>query len=123
MVGIDCYVFGYRKIKIPPDKLSEATSVLLRGSIPSRINSDGTFMIRERDFNKMSALFNGRIEFLHSKPLGLYGKYKMLKHKAIYISAIIITIAYYFLFKGENVLKNIKLTIIDDIAKYKIYLF
>ena len=89
MVGIDCYVFGYRKIKIPPDKLSEATSVLLRGSIPSRINSDGTFMIRERDFNKMSALFNGRIEFLHSKPLGLYGKFKLLKHKAIYISAII----------------------------------
>jgi sporulation protein YqfD len=96
MVGIDCYIFGYRKIKIPPEKLSEATSVLLRGSIPSRINSDGTFMIRERDFNKMSALFNGRIEFLHSKPLGLYGKYKLLKHKAIYISAIIISFTFIF---------------------------
>ena len=91
MVRIDCLIFGYRKLKIAPEDLSEVTSILIRASIPSRINSDGTLTVRERDFPKIKSLFSGRIEFNNSEPLGLRGKCKLLPHKAAYLSAIIIS--------------------------------
>ena len=91
MVRIDCLIFGYRKIKISPETLSVATSVLLRASIPSRINADGTLTVRERDFLKIKDLFKGRIEFEHSEPLGLFGKYKCLPYKTAYFSAIFLS--------------------------------
>ena len=92
MVGIDCLVFGYRKIKISPDNLSDATSLLLRGSIYSKINSDGTLTVRERDFVQISNLFKGRIDFEYSNPLGVYGKFKLLPYKPAFISSIIISL-------------------------------
>lgn len=93
MVRIDCLIFGYRKLKIDPADLSSVTSVLLRSSIPSRINSDGTLTVRERDFEKIKTLFSGRIDFEHSEPLGLAGKYKLLPHKAAYLSALVVSLA------------------------------
>jgi len=92
MVGIDSIVFGYRKIKVSPEDLSEVTSVFLRNSIQSKINSDGTLTVRERDFKKIQDLFKGRIEFCYSKPCGLYGKYISLPHKGAYLSAIIVSL-------------------------------
>ena len=92
MVGIDCLVFGYRKIKISPEDLSKATSILLRSAITSRINSDGTLIVRERDIIKISDLFKGRVVYKYSKPLGLYGKLKLIPHKGAYISAIVISL-------------------------------
>ena len=94
MVGIDSLIFGYRRITISPDDLSEVTSILLRNSIFSRINPDGTLTVRERDFEKMQTLFKGRIEFEYSETLGLYGKYKSIPHKAAYISAILISLIF-----------------------------
>lgn len=91
MVRIDCLIFGYRRLKIDPEFLSEATSILLRSSIPSRISSDGTVTIRERDFLKTQALFQGRISFTHSEPLGFYGKIKKLPHKITYGISFIIS--------------------------------
>ena len=92
MVRIDCVVFGYRKLKILPENLSEATSIMLRASITSRINADGTVTVRERDFAKISGLFKGRFEFECSEPLGIPGKYKRLKNKSAYIAAILVSI-------------------------------
>ena len=92
MVRIDCLIFGYRKIEISPEFLSDATSILLRASIPSKINADGTITVRERDFLKIQGLFRGRFEFEHSEPLGIAGKYKCLHNKTAYISAIIISL-------------------------------
>ena len=92
MVRIDCYLFGYRKIGISPEKLSSATAILLRAGIPSRFNSDGTITVRERDFQRIQGLFNGRIEYSVSKPLGLYGKIKEIKHKKAVIAGIFISL-------------------------------
>ena len=89
MVRLSDFVFGYRKIKIDPCDLSTVSSILLRASVSSGINGDGTITVRERDFNKTKDLLLGRIEFSHSKPMGIYGRLKSLKHK----TAIIISLA------------------------------
>ena len=95
MVKIDLLIFGYRKLSVSPDDLSLVTSLLLRASIPSRINSDGSLSVRERDFSRIASLFQGRIEFEYSEPLGLLGKWKSLKNKpaliiSVAVSAILI---------------------------------
>ncbi len=97
MVRIDCLIFGYRKIKISPDDLHILTSLLIRSSIPSRINSDGTIIVRERDFSKFQKILLGRVNFDASDPLGLYGKWLCLKHKisivlSVFIAAFILII-------------------------------
>lgn len=100
MVRIDYLVFGYRKLWICPEKLSEATSILIRASISSTINSDGTLTVRERDFSKTKDLFKGRIDFEYSEPLGLYGKYKLLPHKLAYLTSAVFSIIFIFLFSS-----------------------
>ncbi len=85
-------IFGYRKLKISPDDLSLATSILLRNGIPSRINSNGSISVKERDFSKIEMLFCGRIEFEHSEPLGLYGKWKMFDRKVALCVSVIVSI-------------------------------
>ena len=91
MVRIDCLIFGYRKILIPPEKLSLATSILLRASILSSIGSNGTLIVRERDVAKISELFNGRIDFECSEPLGLVGRCKRINNKIAYAVATVIS--------------------------------
>ena len=91
MVRIDCLIFGYRKILIPPEKLSLATSILLRASILSSIGSNGTLIVRERDVAKISELFNGRIDFECSEPLGLVGRCKRINNKITYAVATVIS--------------------------------
>lgn len=87
MVKIDALIFGYRSIRISPEDLSSVTSFLLRASIPSVINSDGSIIVRERDFIKTKDILQGRIEFTYSEPRGLYGSWKRLANKwAIVIS-------------------------------------
>ena len=81
MVRIDGLIFGYRKLKIEPEDLSAVTSYLLRASIPSVINNDGTVTVRERDFQKTIDILSGRINFTHSKPLGLYGIWRKISNK------------------------------------------
>lgn len=90
MARLSDYVFGYRKIVIDPCDLSTVSSILLRASVSSTINNDGTITIKERDFDKTKCLLSGRIEFSHSGPMGIYGRWKSLKHKA----AIVFSIAF-----------------------------
>ena len=66
MVKIDALIFGYRRLKIDPVDLSVFTSLLIRASIPSVINNDGTLTVRERDFEKTKELMSGRIDFTYS---------------------------------------------------------
>ena len=61
MVRIDCLIFGYRRIRISPEDLSLASSILIRAAVSSRIDHDGTVIIRERDFGKIQGIFKGRI--------------------------------------------------------------
>ena len=81
MVGIDCLIFGYRRISVSPDDLSLASSILIRASVPSRIGYEGELIVRERDFTKIQALFKGRIDYTYSETLGLYGRYKRLNQR------------------------------------------
>ena len=98
MVRIDAVVFGYRKLKISPDQLSLLTSILIRASIPSIINNDGTVTVRERDFERIKELISGRIDFSFSDPLGLYGRWKGYKYKiALVISVLLSIISVLFL--------------------------
>ena len=92
MVRIDCLIFGYRKLRISPEDISLATSILIRSSVPSRIDADGCLIIRERDFPKIQTLFKGRIEFEYSDTLGLYGKINKLRHKSALVCASIISL-------------------------------
>lgn len=87
MVRIDFLILGYRKIKIPAENLSEISSILLRASVPSRIDSQGNIVVREKDFVKIQTLLCGRINFEHSEPLGLYGAWLKLEHKWTYVLA------------------------------------
>ncbi len=73
MAKIDFFIFGYRKLKIDPADLSLVTGILIRASIPSVINNDGTITVRERDFEKIDGLISGRIGFTYSDAKGIYG--------------------------------------------------
>lgn len=92
MVRIDCIIFGYRKLKIDPSDVSIATALLLRTGIPSRLNSDGTITVRERDFFKTQNIFKGRIEFEPSITLGIYGKIKAIKYKKTVVFSILFSL-------------------------------
>lgn len=92
MVRIDCLIFGYRRLKIDPQKLSELTSVFIRSAIYSHIDSDGYVIVRERDIDKIQHLLKGRIDFVLSKPMGLYGKWLGLEHKKSKIAAAILSL-------------------------------
>lgn len=87
MVRIDALLFGYRKIRVSEDMLSEATSRLIRGGIISSLDADGRIIVRERDLETVKKALLG-IELEVSEPLGILGAYRRLKHKkAIAISA------------------------------------
>lgn len=92
MVKIDCLIFGYRKLKIAPEDLSEVTSIFIRSSIFSSISDDGSIIVKERELSKIKVLLSGRINFTCSEPLGLYGKWLSLPHKAAIISAMILSL-------------------------------
>ena len=88
MARIDHLIFGYRKVKISPENLSSATSLLLYAKISSRINSDGTVSVRERDMERLRKLFSGQVEYSESELLGIYGRYKKLRNKGVMFSAL-----------------------------------
>ena len=92
MVKIDCLIFGYRKLKIAPEDLSEVTSIFIRSSIFSSISDDGSIIVKERELSKIKALLSGRIDFACSEPMGLYGKWLRLPHKAAIVSAMILSL-------------------------------
>ena len=92
MVRIDAFVFGYRKLQIDPSELSLITSILLRRSIPSVINNDGTITVRERDIEKIKDLLSGRVEYTCSEPLGIPGMWKRMPYKVSVIISCVISI-------------------------------
>ena len=100
MVRLDCLIFGYRKIRINPSDLSFVTSHLIRSSIPTRINNDGTITVREKDFANFQDIFEGRIEYSASELLGFYGWIKALKHKKAIAFAIMLSIVICAFFSG-----------------------
>ena len=89
MARIDFLILGYRKLKISPEDLTAVTSLFLRYGIPSQIDSSGNIIVRERDYDKIRGLLQGRIEYTISKPLGLFGRWLGLENKAVYIFSII----------------------------------
>ena len=100
MAKIDALIFGYRRLKIDPNDLSTLTSILIRASIPSVINNDGTVTVRERDFENILKLISGRMEFSHSEPLGLYGFWKRLENKIPIIISVIVSTLMVVVFSG-----------------------
>ena len=92
MARLSYFIFGYRKIKIDPCDLSSVSSILLRGSVSSIINNDGTITIKERDFNKTKTLLSGRTDFSYSEPMGLYGRWKSLKHKTAILFSLVVSL-------------------------------
>lgn len=88
MVGIDSFIFGFRRIKIMPEDLSLVTSILIRNRLQSRIDSDGYIIVRERDFAKILELLSGRIEFTYSEPMGFPGMLCRIKHKVAIASSL-----------------------------------
>ena len=92
MAKLNLWIFGYRKMKIMPEDISYVTSVLLRNSIPSVINNDGTITVRERDFLKTFDLLSGRIEIYYSEPLGLYGFWKRVPYKATLVVSCLMSL-------------------------------
>ncbi len=92
MVRIDCLVFGYRRLKIAPEDLSELTSIFIRSSVFSTISDEGTVIVRERDIEKIKALLSGRIDYSYSEPLGLYGGWLRTSHKGALICGFVISL-------------------------------
>ncbi len=92
MVRIDLFIFGYRRLKIEPEQLSLFCSLLLRASIPSTINNDGSITIRERDFEKIRKIIKGRIDFTYSESLGISGWWRRLEHKAVVVSSFLLSV-------------------------------
>ncbi len=97
MVRIDCLIFGYRKIKINADDLSKITSTFINNGISSTIGNDGTIIVRERDYNKIRNIMQGRMEFSISEPMGIYGKWIKLRHKkTLFVSLVISLLIFMF---------------------------
>ena len=92
MVRIDALIFGYRKLKIDPSDLSLVTSLLLRNSIPSIINNDGTITVRERDIKRIQNIFFGRIDYSCSDSLGLPEIFKRIKYKGTVAISLLISL-------------------------------
>lgn len=97
MVRIDALIFGYRRITVNADMISEVTSRFIRAGIISVFNNDGTITIRERDSKRLKSALSG-IPYEESETLGLYGAYKRIKHKkaifcAVFLSILITLIA------------------------------
>lgn len=92
MVRIDLLIFGYRKIYVSSEDISLASSILLRASINSYANSDGTISVRERDIERLKKAFDGKIEYKISDLRGLYGKYKAIPHKPTVAVALLLSL-------------------------------
>lgn len=100
MVRIDCLIFGYRRLKIAPEDLSELTSIFIRSSVFSSISDNGTVIVRERDFDKIKVLLSGRIDCSYSEPLGLYGGWLRTSHKGALICGFVISLVIVLLLSG-----------------------
>ena len=92
MVRIDCLIFGYRKLKIDADDLSKITSIFINNGISSTISKDGTIIVRERDYNKIRGIMQGRMVIRASDPMGLYGKWIKLRHKKTLLVSLVISL-------------------------------
>ena len=91
MVRIDAIIFGYRRISVSADMISEVTSRFIRAGIICNFGSDGTIIIRERDSSRLKSVLSG-ISYTESETLGFYGAYKRIKHKRAIILAVIVSL-------------------------------
>ena len=92
MVKIDFWIFGYRKIFLPKEKLGPLAGILLRAGIPSSINPDGTLSVREKYIERVKGLFFGKTEYSISEPLGFVGFFLRLRHKKSCFFAALISL-------------------------------
>ena len=90
MARIEFLIFGYRRLSVSPQDVSEVCAIFIRHAIVSRIDYDGSILVRECDTKKIKEILSGRIDFILSEPLGLYGRYINTRHKAAIISGLII---------------------------------
>ena len=91
MARIDCIIFGYRKIKIPPECTAKVTTRLLHLGISAMIANDGSFTVRERDREKTRSALSG-IEYTESECLGLLGAYRRIKNKPLVFTAVFVAL-------------------------------
>ena len=92
MVRINFLILGYRKITIPPERLSDFTSILLRAGIQSQISAKGEIIVREKDILEIKEIMQGRIEFSCSEPCGIYGRWLRLENKSVYAVATAVSL-------------------------------
>ena len=92
MVRINFLILGYRKITIPPERLSDFTSILLRAGIQSQISAKGEIIVREKDILEIKEIIQGRIEFSCSEPCGIYGRWLRLENKWVYAVATAVSL-------------------------------
>ena len=88
MERVDKLIFGYRRIKVPAERLSRITARLLRRGIQTSLSSDGTFTVRERDIAQVKAALLDT-EYEVSQTLGALGWYKRLRCKGAIFAALI----------------------------------
>ena len=106
MARIDRFVFGYRRLKVSAEQLDAAASRLLRANIDSEMYSDGTIIVRERDYQKALGAFAEYIEYTASETRGIYGALKKIQYKgSLIITSVIMLIVLLFL---SNVVWDIR---------------
>ncbi len=118
MVRIDFLILGYRKLKLSPEKLGEAASILLRAKISSEISNEGNIIVRERDFPRIKTLFDKRIEYQACEPCGAYGIYKRTKNKKAIFSALLISLL--FLLVSSSLVWDIRVEGNENVPDAKI---
>jgi len=69
---IDFLLFGYRKISLEAEALKDAINVFLYNGISVKTYGN-YFLIREKDFPKISNLLSGKISYSASEPRGFFG--------------------------------------------------
>ena len=88
----DYFIFGYRKVCVSQDKISEFSTILLHNQIDSQVCSNGDVLVKESSIRKIQKIFNGRDDISFSAPLGVYGWWKSQKSKAAICLGIVASI-------------------------------
>ena len=80
MERIDSLLFGYRRVRVPREKMNEMASLLLRLEISARLSAEGEFSVREKDFPRFSRAAVG-MEYEASELLGATGAIRGFPYK------------------------------------------
>ncbi len=98
MVKIDRLIFGFRRINVSEEKVGLVSSLFVRYGLDADVLPDGTVFVRERDFHKVSLIFDEKVDYKSSETLGLLGALKKINYKAtVIITSIVMLCVLLFL--------------------------